>query len=176
MLWLRLVEYSPAGAAVWAGAPFLTCWPACALRLPHTACLAALNSSLPLPGMSARPALSPLPTLASCFETCREEGHANELAVSLCPPFPPPHPAWQVPTEKKDVSEFGDAKEVAYTLADKVLTAPTQEVALLGAGEVRGNVCGLQMRGPAGQGNLRGQDWGGREGGRKTEEGGQGWW
>ncbi|KAL4448280.1 hypothetical protein ABPG75_005499 [Micractinium tetrahymenae] len=40
-----------------------------------------------------------------------------------------------VPTEKADVREFGDAKEVAFTLADKVLTAPSQEIALLGASE-----------------------------------------
>eukprot|EP00887_Chlorella_sp_A99_P004260 scaffold15.g4260.t1 len=36
-----------------------------------------------------------------------------------------------VPTEKKDVAEFGDAKEVAYTLADHVLTSPTQQVKLV---------------------------------------------
>lgn len=47
--------------------------------------------------------------------------------------------AVQVPTEKADVSEFGDPKEVAFTLADKVLTAPSQEIALLAASEVGRN-------------------------------------
>lgn len=41
-----------------------------------------------------------------------------------------------VPTEKAEVGEFGDAKEVAFTLADKVLTAPNQEIALINVGEV----------------------------------------
>ncbi|PSC70397.1 psbP chloroplastic [Micractinium conductrix] len=40
-----------------------------------------------------------------------------------------------VATEKTDVTEFGDAKEVAFTLADKVLTAPNQEVKLVGVNE-----------------------------------------
>ncbi|EFN56417.1 hypothetical protein CHLNCDRAFT_13502, partial [Chlorella variabilis] len=40
-----------------------------------------------------------------------------------------------VPTEKAEVGEFGDAKEVAFTLADKVLTAPNQEIALINVGE-----------------------------------------
>ena len=35
------------------------------------------------------------------------------------------------PTDKKDVSEFGDIAEVADTLAKKVLTAPGQEVAVV---------------------------------------------
>ena len=43
-----------------------------------------------------------------------------------------------VPTEKKEVSEFGEAREVAFTLADKVLTAPNQEVSILNVGEVGG--------------------------------------
>ena len=41
-----------------------------------------------------------------------------------------------VPTEKKDVSEFGEAREVAFTLADKVLTAPNQDVNIINVGEV----------------------------------------
>lgn len=41
-----------------------------------------------------------------------------------------------VPTEKADVTEFGDPKEVAFTLADKVLTAPSQEVTIINVGEV----------------------------------------
>lgn len=41
-----------------------------------------------------------------------------------------------VPTEKADVTEFGEPKEVAFTLADKVLTAPSQEVTLINVGEV----------------------------------------
>lgn len=40
-----------------------------------------------------------------------------------------------VPTEKKDILEYGDAKEVAFTLADKVLTGPTQGVDLVNATE-----------------------------------------
>ena len=40
-----------------------------------------------------------------------------------------------VPSDKKDISEYGDAKEVAFTLADKVMTGPQQEVELLGATE-----------------------------------------
>jgi hypothetical protein len=42
-----------------------------------------------------------------------------------------------IPTEKKDVTEFGSPKEVAFTLADKVLTSPTQQVNLVAADEVR---------------------------------------
>ena len=42
-----------------------------------------------------------------------------------------------VSTEKTDVGEFGEPREVALTLADKVLTAPSQEVQLLNVGEVR---------------------------------------
>lgn len=41
-----------------------------------------------------------------------------------------------VPTEKKDVAEFGNVKEVCFTLADKVLTSPSQEVNLIKAEEV----------------------------------------
>ena len=40
-----------------------------------------------------------------------------------------------VPSDKKDILEYGDAKEVAFTLADKVLTGPTQEVSLVNATE-----------------------------------------
>lgn len=40
-----------------------------------------------------------------------------------------------VTTEKADLTEFGDAREVAFTLADKVLTAPNQTVALLAVNE-----------------------------------------
>ena len=35
------------------------------------------------------------------------------------------------PTDKKDVSEFGDIADVADTLAKKVLTAPGQEVSVV---------------------------------------------
>ena len=42
-----------------------------------------------------------------------------------------------IATEKKDVTEFGEAKEVAFTLADRVLTAPTQQVQLIDTAEVR---------------------------------------
>ena len=38
-----------------------------------------------------------------------------------------------VPTDKKDILEYGNPKEVAYTLADRVLTGPTQEVQLVDA-------------------------------------------
>jgi photosystem II oxygen-evolving enhancer protein 2 len=44
-----------------------------------------------------------------------------------------------VPTEKKDVTEYGDVKEVAFTLADKVLTNPNQETILLDAQERKVN-------------------------------------
>ena len=40
-----------------------------------------------------------------------------------------------VPSDKKDILEYGEAKEVAFTLADKVMTAPTQEVTLVNAAE-----------------------------------------
>ncbi|KAI7840950.1 hypothetical protein COHA_005380 [Chlorella ohadii] len=40
-----------------------------------------------------------------------------------------------VPTDKKDVAEYGDKMEVAYTLAEKVLTSPSQEVTLLAVNE-----------------------------------------
>lgn len=44
-----------------------------------------------------------------------------------------------VPTEKASVEEFGTAQEVAFTLADKVLTAPSQQVVLVNAGERTSN-------------------------------------
>lgn len=47
-----------------------------------------------------------------------------------------------VPTEKASVEEFGTAQEVAFTLADKVLTAPSQQVVLVNAGEVSGSATG----------------------------------
>lgn len=40
-----------------------------------------------------------------------------------------------VPTDKSDVKEYGDVKEVAFTLADKVLTNAAQEVTLVNATE-----------------------------------------
>jgi len=40
-----------------------------------------------------------------------------------------------VPSDKKDILEYGEAKEVAFTLADKVMTSPTQEVSLVNAAE-----------------------------------------
>lgn len=45
-----------------------------------------------------------------------------------------------VPTERTDISEYGPLNEVAYTLADKVLTGPNQEVKLLATSEV--HACG----------------------------------
>lgn len=47
-----------------------------------------------------------------------------------------------VPTDKETVSEFGSPAEVAVTLADRVLSAPGQEVRLIkaeqvGAGDAR---------------------------------------
>ena len=40
-----------------------------------------------------------------------------------------------VPTDKADITEFGDVKEVTFTLADKVLTSPRQEVNLVAASQ-----------------------------------------
>ena len=58
------------------------------------------------------------------------------------------------------VAEYGDKMEVAYTLAEKVLTSPSQEVALLGVNEVRGGVKGRLARryGAAETGRREGQD------------------
>ena len=39
------------------------------------------------------------------------------------------------------MAEYGDKMEVAYTLAEKVLTSPSQEVTLLAVNEVRGYGC-----------------------------------
>lgn len=36
-----------------------------------------------------------------------------------------------VPTDKKSVEEYGDLKEVTFTLANKVLTVPSQEVTMV---------------------------------------------
>lgn len=36
-----------------------------------------------------------------------------------------------VPTDKTTVKEYGDLKEVTFTLADKVLTSPTQDVTMV---------------------------------------------
>ena len=57
-----------------------------------------------------------------------------------------------IPTEKASVTEFGDLKEVALTLADKVLTSPNQEVNLLATSEVRGGA----WRGMLGEQRLAG--------------------
>jgi photosystem II oxygen-evolving enhancer protein 2 len=44
-----------------------------------------------------------------------------------------------VPSDKKTIDEYGDIKEVTYTLADKVLTGPSQKVTMVGAAERTGN-------------------------------------
>lgn len=40
-----------------------------------------------------------------------------------------------IPTDKKTVQEFGEVKDVALTLADKVLTSPEQQVTIINAAE-----------------------------------------
>lgn len=52
----------------------------------------------------------------------------NELQVSVS----------TVPSDKKDISEYGPLADVVLTLADKVLTGPSQEVKILSADEVSG--------------------------------------
>lgn len=42
----------------------------------------------------------------------------------------------QVPTDKGDISDYGPLADVVLTLADKVLTAPSQEVKIVAAAEV----------------------------------------
>jgi photosystem II oxygen-evolving enhancer protein 2 len=41
-----------------------------------------------------------------------------------------------VPTDKTDIAEYGPLADVVLTLADKVLTGPTQEVKIVAAAEV----------------------------------------
>lgn len=41
-----------------------------------------------------------------------------------------------VPTDKQDISEYGPIADVVLTLADKVLTAPSQPVKVIAANEV----------------------------------------
>lgn len=76
---------------------------------------------------------SSLPKAPQCCQGCCLFG-CWRSCLGDCGLLPGAHT--QVPTEKADVSEFGEPKEVAFTLADKVLTAPSQEIALLGASEV----------------------------------------
>lgn len=81
-------------------------------------------------------------------------------SLSPKPAGPATHCSCTTTMPSLQVAEYGDKMEVAYTLAEKVLTSPSQEVALLGVNEVRGGVKGRLARryGAAETGRREGQD------------------
>jgi len=40
-----------------------------------------------------------------------------------------------VPTDKESITDFGPANELGFTIADKILTGPDQEITLVNTGE-----------------------------------------